>query len=134
MEQLNGRQLDLYNFLEAMGDQWTPQKDIADALMWWYPLYDENKFHDSNARMLMTKDIQAINESNEVQKVIISGNRGIKIANREEFSRYIKRQYSSVFRRLKRIRAKERKGQLDGQSYFVYETEQDVINAFLQEN
>ena len=133
MEPLNGRQLTLYRYLIRQGDRWRKQEDIAAELFLWYPFGNGN-FHDSTARMLMTKDIQAINESDEIQKVIISGKRGIKLANREEFSRYIKRQYSSVFRRLKRIRAKERKGHLDGQSYFVYETDQDVINAFLQEN
>ena len=71
MSELNERQMALYDFLEAMGDQWTPQKDIANTLMWCYPLYDENNFHDSQARKIMTADIRAINDSADVEKVIM---------------------------------------------------------------
>ena len=131
--ELNERQYALYNHLEAMGDKWTSQKEIALALIWYYPLFDEAKFHDSAARHIMTGDIRAINQSDEIQKVIISGSRGIKLANQDEFARYIKSQYSSVFRRLKRVREKERKGRMDGQSYIIGDAELAEINAFLNE-
>lgn len=134
MSELNERQMALYDFLEAMGDQWTPQKDIANALMWYYPLYDENNFHDSQARKIMTADIRAINDSADVEKVIISGSRGVKIATKEEWRAAVKREYISVFKKLKRIRQKERKGLMDGQSRFVFKEERDVIEAFLHEN
>lgn len=133
MERLNQRQIILYEFLEVLGDKWTEQKDIAVSLGMYYPPFDKDKFHDSATRLLMTKDIRTINESDEVPKVIISGKRGVKLANREEFARYINRQYSSVFRRLKRIRGKERKGRLDGQSYFDHGTAIDIIDVFLHE-
>ena len=134
MSKLNERQWALYGFIEAMGDQWTCQKDIASALMWYYPLFDETNFHDSQARQTMTVDIRAINDSDEIQKVIISSPRGIKLATEAEWKEYIKREYISAFKKLKRIRKKEKKGKLNGQAYTVYETEQDVINAFIQAN
>ena len=132
MKRLNSRQWALYTFLKERGDQWTLQEDIAKELFELYYFNSEN-FHDSNARNLMTKDIRAINDNEAIQKIIISGSRGIKLANEEEFSQYIKRQYGSVFRRLKRIRQKEQKGQMNGQTRFVFKAERDVIEAFLRE-
>lgn len=131
---LNSRQRALYAFLKERGDQWTHQIDVAYGLYEYYNFTESNEqFHDSNARLLLTKDIRALNNSDEIQKVIISSNKGIKIATEAEWQECIKREYASVFRKLKRVRQKERKGNLNGQTYIVYETEQDVINAFLQE-
>ena len=131
MSKLNDRQIALFEYIKERGDQWTLQEQIAKDLCGWYPY--KRPFHDSYARSIMTKDIQAINGNQDVQKIIISSPQGIKLSNEQEFAAYIKRQYSSVFRRLKRIRQKERKATMHGQSYWMYETEQDIVNAFLNE-
>ena len=82
----------------------------------------------------MTKDIRAINDSSVIQKVIISNpSRGVKIATEEEWQECIKREYISVFKRLKRIRNKERKGALNNQTRLVFKSERDTIEAFLHE-
>lgn len=134
MAMLNSRQWALYAYLKDRGDQWTKQEDIAYALNEWYRFLESDNFHDSNARLLMTKDIRAINDNEVIQKIIISGSKGIKLANEEEFSLYIKRQYGSVLRRLQRIRHKEKKGAMDGQTRIVFKSERDVIEAFLHSN
>ena len=132
MNGLNERQIDLYNYLLKNGDQWIKQKDVAYALFSWYRFMDDN-FHDSRARVIMTKDIQAINNNESVPKIIISSPSGIKLANEYEFNRYIKSEYRTVFNKLKRVRAKERKGRLNGQARFLFQTDQDVIEAFLHD-
>lgn len=132
MKQLNDRQIALYHYLESRGDQWTLQKDVANDLTWYYPLFENEAFHDSKARFIMTADIQEINDNEEIKKIIISGRRGIKLANEAEFSRYIKSQYKSVFRKLKRIRIKEKKGRMNGQMLLL--SKEELIEAFLQEN
>ena len=105
----------LYSLL-LKEDGWVEQEKIAIKL---YPLYfedwDEGNFHDSKARKLMSKDIQAINEDPAFEKIIIHSVDGIKIASEEDIDAYLKSQYSEIFRKLKRTRNIERKAGLDGQ-------------------
>lgn len=135
MNVLNERQMELYKFLEKQGDSWTFQEQIAYALPHWYCPVTSGDFHNTRERQLMTKDIQTINECPSIQKIILSNpHRGIKLATEAEWKECVTREYISVFKKLKRIRQKERKGKMHGQAYVVYDTEQDFINAFLEAN
>ena len=132
MSELNPRQWALYNFLKERGDEWTLQAEIAAALSALYNNGEEIKsFHDSPARMQMTADIRAINESAVIQKVIISSSKGIKIANSEEFDRYIRKEIMAAVRRLMRAKYKAQKGSRDGQMRFTFGSERDTIKAFI---
>jgi len=134
MSELNSRQWALYNFLKEQGDEWTKQLDIAYALKDLYRFTDSNdKFHDSNARQLLTADIRVINNSDVIQKIIISSPRGIKIANESEFAKYIGKEINAAVRRLMRAKHKAQKGNLNGQTRFVFNRERDTIEAFLIE-
>lgn len=134
MSELNSRQWALYNYLKERGDQWTFQEEIAYALKEWYCPVTNGDFHNTPQRHIMTRDIRAINDSSVIQKIIISNpRRGIKIANEEEWQTAVKNEYISLFKRLKRIKTKERKGLLDGQTRLVFKAERDVIEAFLHE-
>lgn len=134
MSELNHRQWSLYNYLKERGDQWTFQEEIAHALPQWYCPADMDDFHNTRERHRMTNDIRIINESSVIQKVIISNPKyGIKIANEAEWQAAIRREYASVFKKLKRIRQKERKGLMDGQTRLVFQSEREVIEAFLHE-
>lgn len=132
--ELNKRQWALYNFLKEQGDEWKTQAEIATLI----PEYNYNGeedwrlFHDNPARHIMTADIRAINESTVIQKVIISSGKGIKIANKEEFALYIRKERMAAIRRLVRVRIKERKGRLDGQTRITFGAyERDTVKAFL---
>lgn len=130
--ELSPRQWALYRYLKEKGDTWTTQIDIAHELKEFYnTAFDNESFHDSPARLQMTADIRAINESGLIQKVIISSNSGIKIANETEFKRYIQAEISAAVRKLNRARRKAAKGNLDGQMRFVLNSERDTIKAFL---
>lgn len=135
MSELNNRQWALYRFLIEQGDKWTYQEDIAKALPDWYAPIEETKdYHNTKERHLMTKDIRAINDSAVIQKIVLSNpSKGVKIANEKEWQECIKRDYISVFKRLQRIRNKERKGRMDGQTRLVFNSERDRIEAFLHE-
>lgn len=132
---LTPRQWALYNFLKERGDQWTTQLDIAYALKDFYDvsLITNENFHDSRARLQITMDIRAINDSDVIQKIIIPSSKGVKIATEDEWQKSIKRDYISLFKKLDRIRKKERKGQMDGQTRFVFKSERDTIEAFFKE-
>ena len=81
---------------------------------------------------MITKDIRTINNSDIIQKVIIANRNGVKLANEQEFTRYIKSEYSAIFRRLERTRKKERKAGLDGQMKITLgKYERDTVEAFV---
>ncbi len=131
---LTPRQWALYNYLKEQGDQWTTQIDIAYALKHYYDVSFENsKFHDSKARLQITMDIRALNDSEVIQKIIMSGSKGVKIANESEFNTYIGREINAAVRRLMRAKRKAEKGNRDGQMRLVLGRERDTIEAFLKE-
>lgn len=113
---------------------WVEQECIAALMFPHYSNYDEGHFHDSRARVLMTKDIQAINSDPNYEKIIICSNVGIKIATEEDIDSYLKSQYSALFRKLKRIRNLERKAGLDGQIKADFDGHANrIIEAFKRE-
>lgn len=131
---LTTRQWALYRFLKEQGDVWTTQIDIAYALKDYYDTsFEKSKFHDSKARLQITMDIRALNDSEVIQKIIMSGSKGVKIANEREFNTYIGREINAAVRRLMRAKRKAEKGNRDGQMRIVLGKERDTIEAFLKE-
>lgn len=121
----------LYEYLLDKGDNWSPQHEVASDLYEYFgngECYFELKaYHDTHERCLLSKTISEINETMEYEKIIISSSKGIKLANEEEFERYIKNLYRSVFKKLKRVRIMEKKGNANGQINF----NGDEVEAFL---
>lgn len=121
--------------MKECGDEWSTQRNVAVDLVGYYgedgEFLDTENFHDSPARMLMTADIRAINDSSVIQKVIISSPKGIKLANKEEFDRYIRKEIMSAVRRLMRAKRKAEKGNRDGQMRLVFNSERDTVKAFI---
>lgn len=129
--ELNPRQWAVYKLLKNNPDRYMTQKEIVYAL---FPLYDmgfsNDQFHDSRARHTLTNDIRTINKSDVIQKVIISTSKGVKIASKEEFAKYINAEFAAIFRKLERTRQKARKAGLDGQMRIVLGSERDTIEAY----
>lgn len=124
----------LYSLL-LKEDGWVEQEEIA-AKMYpeFYSAWDEGHFHDSPVRVLMTRDIQTINEDSSFEKIIIHSVDGIKIATEEDIDDYLQSQYSEIFRKLKRIRNIERKAGLDGQFKADFDgCANHIIEAFKRE-
>lgn len=134
MNELNNRQLDLYNLLKNNPDKAFFEIEICCSMPNWYICTNTTPatFHDSPARQLITADIRTINECDTIQKIIISTPDGVKLASKEEAERYIKGQYAAIFRKLKRIRKLERKAGLDGQYRLTIGKERNVIEAFTE--
>lgn len=132
--ELNARQWAVYNLLKRNPDRYMTQQEIAYMLPDYFSEEDygfaDVPFHDSNARHILTKDIRAINNSEAIQKIIISNSKGVKIASSEEFERYINAEFAAIFRKLARTRQKARKAGLDGQMRIVLGQERDTIEAF----
>ena len=129
--ELNARQWALYNLLKNTPDRCWTQIEIAYKLREFYDTsFCNDQFHDSPTRHQLTKDIRTINNSEVIQKIIISNNKGVKIANREEFEKYISAEFASIFRKLERTRQKAKKAGLDKQMRIVLGSERDTIEAF----
>lgn len=129
--ELNARQWALYNLLKNNPDRYLTQISIAYGLREFYDTsFYNDQFHDSATRHLITKDIRAINNSDVIQKVIISNSKGVKIASSAEFEQYINAEFASIFRKLARTRLKAKKAGLDGQMRIVLGQERDTIEAF----
>lgn len=132
--ELNPRQWAVYNLLKNNPDRYMTQQEICYALPNHYISFEEEKkeipFHDSTARHLLTKDIRTINESETIQKIIISNRNGVKIASSAEFEQYINAEFAAIFRKLARTRQKAKKAGLDGQMRLVLGSERDTIEAF----
>lgn len=133
MSSLNARQWKLYAHLKEHSDKWAKQRDIALSLPELYPIDEGQPFHDSGARLLMTGDIRALNNSDKIQKIIISSSQGVKLANKEEAQHFIAGKISAVFSSLERVRKLERKAGLDGQLRLVFGREREIVQAFMDE-
>lgn len=134
--ELTPRQWALYNYLKKKGDEWTTQLKTACDLLEYYGSLDAYfpNFHDCAARLQMTADIRAINDSDVIQKIIISSPKGIKLANKEEFDRYIRKEIMAAVRKLMRAKRKAEKGNRDGQMRITFNSERDTVEAFIDSN
>ena len=134
-KKLNSMTWAIYNLLKANSDKWLTQYEIALELGKAYPeLKYEGKakdFHDSKARHLITDAIRDLNESGIIQKIILSGGKGVKIASEEEFDKYIGGMINSAVRRLKRVKQIAEKGNRHNQFRITLgKYERDIIEAF----
>ncbi len=118
----------LYSFLLARGDKWTSMEQTTDSIPM-YPTYTRSIYHNSTARRLLTRDIEAVNSSDKFEKIIVSGKYGIKLANENDFQKFLKSEFKEIFAKLRRVRTIARKGSHDQQ----IDLEGQVKEAFLAE-
>lgn len=126
------RQRALYEYLSEVGDNWTPQVQVSRDLYKHFGnaecFLEPKQFHDTTERLELSQTISQINFSSEYEKIVISSSKGIKLANEEEFDRYIKGQYKSAIRKLARVYAMAKKGNRNGQIDFGGHT----VESFLE--
>ena len=121
------RQQALYEYLLRRGDKWTSMEQTTDSINA-YPAFFTTVYHNSNTRRLLTRDIEAINNSSAYEKVIVSGSKGIKLATEKEFSIFVNSELKEIFTKLKRVRKIARKGTRDQQ----IDLEGKIAEAFLR--
>ena len=134
---LNSRQWALYRYLKENGNQWTTQFKIVSDMSGLYN-YEEDDFvtfHDNPARHQLTNDIRAINESDYIHKPILSGAKGVKLANEQEWDKYISSNITATVNRLKRLKKLAKKADKNGQYRFKFsEYQKEVYEAFLADD
>lgn len=119
---LTPRQWKLYEFLKENTDKWLTQYEIVQILSDVYGKFtgDSKLFHDNNIRYDLTEDIRKINQSDVIQKIILSSGQGIKIADEEEYRVWSLRKWLSIKAMIKRLAWKDNKAKLNGQMKLVF--------------
>lgn len=133
---LTPKQWRLYDLLKDNTHRWITQLEIQQTLKEEYPDYDgQQNFHDSGARLWITNDVQKINESDVIQKIILSSSQGIKIASAEEYRVWSQNKWKSLKQQISRLAWKDHKARLDGQMKLVFgeSMERDYYEAFVKE-
>lgn len=120
------RQGALYRFLLSRGDSWTSMEQVTDSVRE-YPAFFTGHYHNSRTRRMLTSDIEQINGSERFPKIIVSGNRGIKLATEADFEKFLEVELREVFRKLKRLSRLAKKGSRDQQ----IDLEGKIAEAFL---
>ena len=105
---------ELIYFLSERGNKWTSMEQTTDSIPL-YPTLTTDVYHNSAARRLLTRDIEYINTNDVIDKIIISGSRGIKIANEDDLDEFLKAEFTEVFKKLKRLRKIAKKATHDQQ-------------------
>lgn len=129
---MNARQKALYNYLLSRNGEWTSQSDVARELYGYFGnaecCLEPKDYHNTTERLKLLYDCREINSNPIFEKIIISNSKGIKLATEEEFYKYINNQYSSIFRKLKRVREIECKAKRNNQINFMG----DYVEAFFE--
>lgn len=115
--ELNERQEALYKYLNIMSftNDYISKEQIVGRLYDYYPRYSEtSNEHNSTVFTALRHDVRAINFSG-VEKIIVSSNKGYKIATKEEAEAYIKRRLKSSLVSLKLYWTIKNKMDLDQQ-------------------
>lgn len=129
--ELTTRHWKLYNLLRKYSNFWMTQWKIYNVLKEYYPEIgevNEKNFHDSFARQRMSRDIVDLNNSDKIQKIILSSSNGLKIATREEYVQWSNRKWMSLKRMIKRLSVKDDKFKLDGQFKILFSEDTKARN------
>lgn len=129
---MNARQRTLYGYLLSRNGEWTTHAEIARDLYEHYGnaecCLEPKDFHNTAERSWIAADCRYLSTCNEIDKIVISSSKGIKLATEQEFDRYIKSQYSATIRKLARIYKMAKKVNRHGQIDFGGHT----VEAFLE--
>lgn len=129
---MNITQKKLYEFLLEKGDKYTSQAEIARELFSEFGngecCLEPKDYHNTTERIHLLCCKQSINDSAEFEKIIISNSKGMKIATESEAERYLRNEYTALFRKLRRLRKMEKKCNLHNQITIGGRT----IDAFLE--
>ena len=116
---LTGFEGTVYAYLNDIAG-WISLKELSWLV---FGEYNENiPFHNTGARRTITKAIANINNSDEYDKLIIHGDKGVKIATAEEASRYIDARFKESLKQLKQTHKLAAKAGLNNQTQIIGET------------
>ena len=97
MLNITQRQESLYNLLIECKN-WVSKEYIVVSLPKEYQRFSEySNDHNSTAYSQIRNDVRALNESSDIEKIIVSSPKGYKIATQEEAKEYIQKRFKRDF-------------------------------------
>lgn len=131
-KELTTRQWKLYNYLKDMyniNNKYISKREICEALPEYYQIKDGEK----RTCVQIEFDIRAINESQTIQKIIVSNSKGYKIGNQEEVTQYLNKRFRRDGRNMKLNWQLANKVALDHQTRLqLFGNERDFIETFIR--
>lgn len=117
---MNNLEAMIYDYLidvyEHDSTKWLTQYEIAQKLFNYYGY--RAFFHDTKLRNRITKAIQNINDDETAEYIVLSGTKGVKIANATEYNKYLSLRMKSVVRSINRLKKCYKKANRNGQFKF----------------
>lgn len=144
-KKLNSKQWRLYNFIKFITEQgrWTDKKEICTELNDLYSLQTtKNETSEINNCPAIYQDIKAINNSNEIEKIVVVDKNKIYLGSEEHCKDYAEKLKIKALKLLKRSWALTHKINSDGQGKIIscqgnVITEEskarDFVEAFVKE-
>ena len=130
--ELTPRQWALYNYLKDMyyiNNKYISKREICEAL----PQYDQSKEGETRTCVSIEYDIRMINESQIIQKIIVSNKDGYKIGNEKEVTEYLNKRFRRDGRNMKLNWQLANKVALDQQTRLqLFGNERDFIETFMK--
>lgn len=127
---LTTRQWHLYNFLKLMyennPDAFVTKEEICNGL----PQDYEIKENETRTCRSIEIDINALRNSDEIYKVIVSNHDGYKIASEEEANDWLARVKVEALRKLKMYWKNLKYAESNNQMRLVFNKEKDTIEVF----
>lgn len=124
---LNKRQWILYRYLKKRykDNKYISKKEICTDLK-------NYSYNENETRLCRTieSDVRTINESDEIQKIIVSNHEGYKIGNKEEVEQYLNRRFNRDYENIKLNWKLAKKVSLDKQMRLTFGNERDVIETY----
>lgn len=131
---LTTRQWALYNFLkENYGENYYISKE---TICQWLPEHYQIKDNETRTCRTIESDIRAINDSDLIQKIIVSNKTGYKIGNEVECLCYLKKRWERDLKSIQLNRKLTEKVGLNNQMRLTFGKgyERDYIETFMPKN
>lgn len=127
--ELTAKHWRVYDFLKTTTDRFVEQKEIAQALPELFPSEGVIDFHSIIGREI-GRIIQELNDSDTIQKIILSNGSGHKLATFDEYKEWSKRKRISLLKQLKRLYYKDYKAGLYGQGKLIFDPNSEAREWF----
>lgn len=131
---MNTRQWETYNIIKerSLNGNWTSRNELYQ----WNANYPKVKgfFGNSSTARMINEDIYEINESDVVQKIILSNStKGYRLANENEMVDYFNKRKIEALSKLKHLNKLMKKAGLNNQTRITFtKDERDVIESLLR--
>lgn len=128
MGNLNTRQWRLYSYLKEnySDNKFISKKELATACGY--------QFNEKSQRNCvdMEADVRAINDSDVIQKIIVSDSKGYKIGSPEQVFDYLEKRFKRDLKSLALNWKLTRKVKMNKQMTIVFGQERDTIETFIK--